>query len=147
MEFLKTADHQACAHQQDERKSDLRHHQNAARALAAGIRIGAPQPLFQRLVHVGPSQAQSRKNSRQDSADYRNDGGEGENLRIQPDFHRMGKLVRQEGHDQTDSSVSEGQAEGSSREREQYRLGENLPQQREPNWRPAQFESQSPSGG
>src|SRR6202034_3716850 len=94
--------------------------------MAAGIRIGAPQPLFQRLIHVGPSQAEGRKNSRQNAGDDRNDGRKGKDLRIQPDFGRMGDLIRQEGHDQTDTGLSTGQAKGASNQREQDRLGENL---------------------
>src|ERR1700733_8964790 len=39
----------------------------------------------------------------------------------------MGDLIRQEGHDQTDTSLSAGQAKDASYQREQDRLGENLP--------------------
>ena len=104
MEVLKTADHQACAHQQDEGESDLRHHQNAARAMAAGIRIGAPQPLFQRLWLTSP-RLKRRAGRTPASIPVATEIAtrKGEHLRIQADFQEVRKLVGQEGHDQADT--------------------------------------------
>ena len=128
MKALKAADHQSGPHEKDQRQGDLGHYQDASRAVAGSIGIGASQALFERLADIFPGKAETGQQSGQQARDQRYGRSEDEHLRIKTNFDRGRNFIRQKRHDQANSQWGEAQPKGPTYERQQHGFGQYLPQ-------------------